>query len=229
MGYMNVPQGRNPWTSEPPMPHISQRQPFPRYHTSQGNMYRPWGGDAETSIGRRLGQIAYGQSMYVSEWIRPQIDANEAKAAAKAAGEEDSGDNGGGGTKPQPPSVKDRLEQTATATQQQPKQQPSPSGDGFVASPNPAPWNGGKSSVEAYRPGVGGRPAPWKDVSYPSGRGFGDRLQTQSRVQARNVQTGAPSLLGARPAQAEPVGPPQPRRRIAGMDPRKRGTFFNFE
>lgn len=228
MGYVNAPQGRNPWISEPPMPQISHRQPFPSYHTSRGNMNRGWQGDAETNLGSRLGQIAYGQSMYVSEWIRPQIDANDTKARLKAAAAEQQ-------TKDQvanqPPSVtqalsNNRKRTTINPNSTAPAQQDTPSeGDNFTAAPRRIV--GG--SVAAYKPGEGGRPAPWmEDSRVPETRGFGQRL-TQSRLQHRSAPETGPSLLGALPAPAERVGPSAKRRGPAGMDLRRRGTWLGYE
>lgn len=232
MGYVNAPQGQNPWVSTPGQPQISQRAPFPSYHTSKGNPYRKWSGDPETTAGKRLGQIAYGQSMYVTEWIRPQIQADELKRQQKAqaaqggGGAPQQGAPAGTPNGPQPPSLQGALQQ-APSTQN--------AGDGFDPAPRKSPLAQG--SPAAYKPGVGGRPSPWKDnVESGAGlamdvatRGFGKRLATQSRVQARSPQETGPSLLGALPAPTDQVGPSAKRRGPAGMDPRKRGTWLNYE
>ena len=69
-GYVPNPQTPNPWVSTPEKPEINQRPPFPQYHTSPGNYYRPGGGNAEQNIGRNTANILENTASQYLLWGR---------------------------------------------------------------------------------------------------------------------------------------------------------------
>lgn len=304
MGYVNAPQGRSPWISEPETGTPRPRVAPPMYSTSRGNFNRPGQGHPENEAGQNLTNIAVYNARYVREWVMPRTSGdlkegdekrhgsgrrvvvkkngavgpqppnlNDALDAQQAAGQP----TGGGFLRPQPGTVPYSTmtpTQLGPASPAGPIQQTSPwkaessgpqtpwktGGNTFgelrdrgraeaqprpVYTPKPtyepgppAPWLGGRGSPAPTPVDTGneGRPAPWKGGTVDTAlsldvaaRDFSKHMGSQSRVQARNVQTEGPSLLGGTRPTPPQVGPSGKRRAPSGMDPRKRGTFFNYE
>ena len=217
MGYVDAPKGQNPWTSTMPDPKISQRAAFPSYSTSQGNFGRQWNGDGETNAGRRLGAIAYAQSMYVNEWIRPQMDADEAKKAAKAA-------QGGG-----PPKLRIQGGGSGGSGGASPAGGTPPTpGTSGPKSGRPLPGDPGyQPQTDAADPALG-RVAPWKGsgtgsaAPAPSIRRTGPNGATHDEPARAPWMTGQGGTLipqqsaPASPNGGQPTTPPSRLRNPAG-------------
>jgi len=301
MGYVNAPQGRNPWISEPEVGTPRPRIAPPTYSTSRGNFYRPRPGNPENEAGQNITNIATYNARYVREWVMPRVtgDLKQGDENRHSGGKQTTikkNPNSG----PQPPNLHDALDAQQTdrpllaampgavasgplsPTLQGPPspagpiQQTAPWKEDSQSAPQapwksggntffelrdrarseaqprpvytpkptyepgpPAPWLGGRGSPAPTPVDTGneGRPAPWKDGKVDTAlaldvaaRGFSKHMGNQSRVQARNVQTEGPSLLGGTRLPAPQVGPSGGKRRApSGMDPRKRGTFYNYE
>jgi hypothetical protein len=86
-GYVPNPQTPNPWVSTPEKPEISQRAPFPQYHTSPGNYYRPGGGNAEQNVGRNTANILENTASQYLLWgrgpQRPQQQRQQQQPSSK--------------------------------------------------------------------------------------------------------------------------------------------------
>jgi hypothetical protein len=86
-GYVPNPQTPNPWVSTPEKPEINQRAPFPQYHTSPGNYYRPGGGNAEQNVGRNTANILENTASQYLLWgrgpQRPQQQRQQQQPSSK--------------------------------------------------------------------------------------------------------------------------------------------------
>jgi hypothetical protein len=239
MGYVNAPQGRNPWISEPETPQPRARIAPPMYHTSRGNFYRPGPGNPENDAGRAIADIAMYNARYVQEWVKPRITG---KLKAEGEGpqppdlQRQMGGSPPGSPSPEQPALGSGRPRLGTLR--------NPDGSLLALPEHASPGNlPGRPVPGPLAIGPGGNPGRAGGSQGPQGipmppgaplesdvrTNFGKRLAKQSRVQARNAQTEGPSLLGALPVIGDRVGPSAKRRGPAGMDPRRRGTWLNYE